>query len=264
MNSIDNIECAPIGSTPIKNDVKPENDITKISGIYKIINKINGHYYIGSSKNIISRWYDHRKFLKRGNHHSIILQRAWNKYGKSSFEMTIIELTNQLLPREQFYLDTLKPYYNINPIAGGKDNFSYHPNKEIIRSKMSMTAKNRLKDKTKHSFWGRKLTQEHKNNIRNSLLSLNLISPMKGKHHSLEARLKISQQLKTKHPITSVNQIDLNTKQIIKTWKSIKDAAISVKGKSSCAADIVHVCNHRFHKGSIARSAFGFGWEYVQ
>lgn len=32
----------------------------KISGVYKITNKITGDFYIGSSKNIKRRWYSHK------------------------------------------------------------------------------------------------------------------------------------------------------------------------------------------------------------
>jgi hypothetical protein len=46
----------------------------KISGIYKIINKINNKYYVGSSKHI--------------NPH---LQNAWNKYGQNNFDFVITE-----------------------------------------------------------------------------------------------------------------------------------------------------------------------------
>lgn len=44
-------------------------NIGKISGIYKIINKINGKYYVGSSKDIVTpnigRWYMHKYELNK-------------------------------------------------------------------------------------------------------------------------------------------------------------------------------------------------------
>ena len=67
----------------------------KISGIYKIINKINGKYYVGSSVNIKdypnNRWSRHIADLNANRHHNDYLQRAWNKYGQDAFEFIIIE-----------------------------------------------------------------------------------------------------------------------------------------------------------------------------
>jgi hypothetical protein len=60
MHLIENTECGLIGKTPIKNEKKPEIDIIKIKGIYKIINKIDGKYYVGSSSNIYKRWNAHK------------------------------------------------------------------------------------------------------------------------------------------------------------------------------------------------------------
>lgn len=89
------------------------NDTGKISGIYKIVNKINGKYYVGGSEKIIGykgRWYNHRKSLNKNNHHCIGLQRAWNKYGEKNFEFIIVEHTDisELSMAEQKYLDIAK------------------------------------------------------------------------------------------------------------------------------------------------------------
>ena len=84
----------------------------KISGIYKIVNKINGKYYVGSSKNILDkttgRFCRHKKELMAGKHHSIFLQRAWDKYGFENFDFIIIETVDDksiLLLKEQYYLN---------------------------------------------------------------------------------------------------------------------------------------------------------------
>src|SRR6266404_844649 len=82
----------------------------KISGIYKIINKIDGKYYVGSSKSIMERWKKHFQLLKKGNHDNSRLQNAFNKYGENNFELQIIEKLSeeQLMLQEQIYLDTAK------------------------------------------------------------------------------------------------------------------------------------------------------------
>lgn len=90
------------------------------SGIYQIINKTNNHSYIGSAVDISGRWATHISSLKRNRHHSIYLQRAWNKYGEDAFEFIILEhcVKELLIFKEQFYLNEINPEYNICKIAG--------------------------------------------------------------------------------------------------------------------------------------------------
>jgi group I intron endonuclease len=81
--------------------------------VYAIENTVNGHRYIGSTTNYKSRWHTHRSTLRRGVHHSFILQKAWGKYGAQAFEFKLllvcpknqrIEYENLLMPLQ---------YYNV-------------------------------------------------------------------------------------------------------------------------------------------------------
>jgi group I intron endonuclease len=88
--------------------------------IYAIINNINGKMYIGSSKDFVKRSWEHFNALKLNKHVSKYLQRSYNKYGKENFSIEIIENINNLedlIKREQCWLDFLKPEYNTLPIA---------------------------------------------------------------------------------------------------------------------------------------------------
>lgn len=58
--------------------------------IYAIKNRVNGRAYIGSTINYKSRWHTHRSTLRRGVHHSFILQKAWDKYGESAFDFQVL------------------------------------------------------------------------------------------------------------------------------------------------------------------------------
>lgn len=89
----------------------------KVSGIYCIVNIKNSKRYIGSSKNIRQRLWSHRAELRHNKHENAHLQSAWNKYGEHNFDYYILENCGEslLLEREQWYINTLKPEYNINP-----------------------------------------------------------------------------------------------------------------------------------------------------
>ena len=91
------------------------------AAIYKIENRVNGKCYVGSAVDFRHRKNVHLSQLRHGKHHNIYLQRSFNKYGAECFKFEILELVDtseELIPLEQHYLDTLKPEYNISPTAG--------------------------------------------------------------------------------------------------------------------------------------------------
>jgi hypothetical protein len=85
------------------------------SGIYQILNTATGDFYIGSSKDLIRRHKQHISSLKRNVNHSKILQRAWNKYGEIHFMFKVLATCPEeyLFKLEQWFVDNLKPKYNI-------------------------------------------------------------------------------------------------------------------------------------------------------
>jgi group I intron endonuclease len=96
---------------------------SKRSGIYEIVHVASGKRYIGSAMQFGHRWSVHRSYLRIDRHHSILLQRAWNRYGETAFEFRILEFVDDhamLIQREQFYLDTEQPAYNRALIAGSR------------------------------------------------------------------------------------------------------------------------------------------------
>jgi group I intron endonuclease len=139
-----------------------------ISGIYSIVNKINGHKYIGSSKNIKQRWAGHISCLRHNNHHNKHLQNAWNKYGEDNFDfIVLLECEVEfLLDREQEFIDQ-KPEYNQSGIAG-----RIEPTDEV-RAKLSEIAKHRaFSDETRiklsNSHKKENLTQETRDKLSKS------------------------------------------------------------------------------------------------
>lgn len=89
-------------------------------GVYAITNTVNGHVYIGSAVNISRRWNGHRLKLVNNRHGNSHLQNSWNKYGADCFEFAVLERCeiDRLIEREQSYIDSEKPVYNICLIAG--------------------------------------------------------------------------------------------------------------------------------------------------
>lgn len=91
------------------------------SGIYRWINNKNGKSYIGSSVNLSARLYRYYSLahITAQSKHSLKCK-SLVKYGYSSFTFEILEYCNkdEVLVREQYYLDLLKPEYNILSVAG--------------------------------------------------------------------------------------------------------------------------------------------------
>jgi group I intron endonuclease len=81
-------------------------------GIYKIENVIDKKIYIGSSVNIESREYKHFWLLKKGIHDNKHLKNSYNKFGKNTFQFSIIEECDEsfLIEKENYYINQ----YNSN------------------------------------------------------------------------------------------------------------------------------------------------------
>lgn len=97
-------------------------------GIYQIKNLINNKIYIGSSTNIDKRWNNHIYKWLKNTHPNLHFQNAFNKYGIENFIFEILEIVedvNLLIEREQFYIDDLKPQYNIRLIAESNIGFKH-------------------------------------------------------------------------------------------------------------------------------------------
>ena len=213
--------CDTIGN--INNLNKPAHltDITKtkISGIYKIVNKINGKYYVGSAQNFKQRWRKHKELLNRNVHPNIHLQRSWNKHGESNFEFIILEYVeseNNLLI-EQKYLNICKQIHN------STYNISYDATRPMYGRKHSIKTKNKMSNDRrgcKHPLFGKHHSKETREKIKISnsrtydqiygkeeadkrkINQSNMWSgnnnPMYGKHHSNETREKIAKSLRGK------------------------------------------------------------------
>lgn len=128
-------------------------------GVYIIEQIGTSRYYVGSSRTIRNRWYQHKKLLEIGKHHSQFLQNAWTKYGEGAFKFWIIEecAVEDLLKKEQEYLDSLKPEFNVCQFARSRLGVKHSPE---VRARIAAFTKARQNAKT-HCPKGHEYSQEN-------------------------------------------------------------------------------------------------------
>lgn len=128
----------------------------------------SGRAYIGSSKNIKSRWSYHKTYLKRNKHPNCALQNYVNKYGLDSFEFTILEIVT-----EDVNLKVIENNYMINFGIGiiGSNKFNHDKGFNTQWAGMEgCVDPTKYKKGKDHHLYGKPgpnkiLTNEHKANI---------------------------------------------------------------------------------------------------
>ncbi len=168
-------------------------ELNSSCGVY--ILTLNNKHYIGSCKMLncklsrsgfYYRLYNHIYKLMKGNHHSLKLQNAVNKYGINNISFDIIQTCDSKITTdiEQYWLnimDTFKQGYNSCPTA--RSNFGY---KHTEEAKLKMS-----KSKTGRVAWNKGL---------------------KGVSPSLETRKKLSDALsgRKKEPMSNQQKLDIS------------------------------------------------------
>jgi group I intron endonuclease len=174
------------------------SEFNKQSGIYLLHNFVNGKQYVGSTidfKQRLSSYYNPSKLID-GRH----ISNSIMKYGHNNFTVLILELVemsdhikNDLLNREQYYIDLLKPVLNINPTAGSSLGFKHSNETKELLAKLR-TGKS-LSNETKqllselfsgelNPFWGK--THNLDTLTRMKLSKIGELNPMYGKDKSPE------------------------------------------------------------------------------
>ena len=229
------------------------------SGIYLIKNIINGHFYIGMSVNLKRRSLEHfcnKSISQKPN----VIYKAIRKYGKENFVFEVLEYINNcetLSEREVFWIEKLKPNYNMN--LGGLGNKAF---------RVSEITKSILSEKSKKQ-WDSLSEIEKQNRI-----SKNLKGPEIGHEVSLQTREKL-------------RLVNLGKKQSSETRLKRSDSQkVSMKGNSNGNKIILGVSEtmglisfnscvsageyFNKHPSSITKSlkgkrkqAFGYKWEYL-
>lgn len=205
-----------------------------IRGIIYKYTSPSGKVYIGQTINEKDR---RKHFLiQKLSYGGIKIDTARAKYNPENFKYEILEtrfyMTKKAAAKE---LDILESYY-----IGLYDSYKYGYNMTLGGGTTT----------------GLKFTEEQKEKCRKRMLEHN---PFKGKRHTQQ----------TKNTISNTNsipviQIDPITNEVIKEFKSAREAARSF-GKERSNSEIVKVCKGYISpSGKHYNTALGFKWKYKE
>ena len=149
-DNIKNLKAEKVYNSLKKDRVQILKDEKGKSGVYCLINNINGNMYVGSSINLSSRMrnYLNNAFLKSKLNNNMPIVKALLKYDQTNFSLWILEYVEPeyLAIRETFYITLIMPYYNV--LKQGYSSLGYKHTEET-KQLLSELAKNRThSDKT--------------------------------------------------------------------------------------------------------------------
>lgn len=159
--------------------------------VYCIKNKENGKEYIGLTKRPLrSRWNQHvQESLREGSwEYNTPLGNAIKKYGKDSFDIFVLKECESLEEMKKTEIEliserkSLSKYGGYNLSGGGDGRLGYKLTEEV-------------KQKIRLSNLGKKMSNESKQkmSVAAKIRCVGKLSPMEGKKHTIESRMKISE-----------------------------------------------------------------------
>ena len=239
------------------------NNLIGKSGVYLLLNKINGKIYIGRSVNLCKRIRGEYKYCSPTSYHSNnrIITKAIRKYGWENFEVSILEFDdkNNLTDLEIYWInhyDATNPNIGYNILKFGNESTGYK-HSELTKQKISKSNMGKYCG-DKNPMFGKSHTALTKQLM--SKKAKNRAPTFKNKHHSDEAKKRISLANGK-----NVKQIDKKTLRVIRIWNSPREAARMLfphKKTISTAAAIYNACKI-VNVDSSRRSSCGFYWEYT-
>lgn len=227
-------------------------------GIYRL-QFPSGHYYIGSSKDYVTRCHQHQNNMKRGAHDSIRVQRVYDKYGELPVYGLVLGCSlENLQSEEQKQLDEHvgKPVcLNIGRCAeaarrGVKGDPHSKERREYMRDKMRK----------------RVFTDEHRKRIseakkgkpinatRTPEANAKRSASLKGRAISPETRAAISKALTGHKPAHSKAVVLKNTGQVFES--------AMLAERSTGASAVGRACKRGFSAGKMPNGE-PMRWEFV-
>nr|QDG01229.1 GIY-YIG endonuclease [Scytalidium sp.] len=171
-----------------KNRILKENKNKAV--VYRWTNNVNQKTYIGSSVNFSVRLYKYYS-VKHLMKHNTAIHNALLKYGHSNFTLDIIEYCEGVDPiiREQYYLDLLRPEYNILEQAGSSLGFK-HSEETLEFFKNNRKVSEETRKNLSLAATGRILTEEDKKKISSSRQGIKLSDETRAKISAAAISLK--------------------------------------------------------------------------
>jgi len=175
---------------PVMSNSNVETEKTRIikdnrgkSGIYRWNNLINSKTYLGSSANLAVRfnvYFNKNRLLGSGKRMAINL--ALSKYGLDKFSLDIIEYCDKdkTIQKEQYYLDLLKPEYNILKKAGS-----------VLGFKHSLISKKLMSEKALGRVFSKETLEKMSKAGKGRKLLKSTILKIKSYRHTEEAKKKL-------------------------------------------------------------------------
>ena len=163
------------------------NDNKSKAGVYCWTHLDSEKKYVGSSVDLYRRFmqYYNIKYITRATKSSLICK-ALLKYGYSSFKLEILEYCDPslVIEREQYYIDLLKPEYNILQVAGSLFGYKHTPESLEKMREIALNRSDETKARLREAALGKtyKHTEETKIKLRDAIL---------GKKHSEETKAKL-------------------------------------------------------------------------
>lgn len=225
--------------------------------VYVVKNRTNSKSYVGlTTKSLDVRWYYH---LRAAAHEKPrqLLAKAIKKYGPENFEMTVIEecaTDAQLREREKYWIEEMGTFVDrggYNMTRGGDGLLGYR-HTDAAKKSMSLRRTGALNHNFGKKDWGFQWTEEAKQKLSDERKGSG--NPMYGKHHSEEAKVKISAAgcVRVRHT-RNVVMLD-NDGNVLSTFVSAKVAALEIQGSESKISDCCR-------GGRISHK--GYCWKYT-
>jgi len=195
------------------------------SGVYEILNTTNGKRYVGSAVSLRKRKRDHWSVLRRDAHRNAHLQNAWNKYGEDAFAFEVLECWEPefLVSMEQWWMNMLKPEYNIAPVAG---------------SSLGVTHTHETRKNMSKAKKGRKFTPEHRANLSEANMGNTNATGGKGKKRvpmseATKAKISRANKGKKKAPFSDSHKAKMSKAKKGKPWTSAQRAAYEARKREA-------------------------------
>lgn len=217
----------------------------KKSGIYAIVNKVNGKMYIGSTRStqgFSKRWASHKYKLNNNRQFNDYLQKSWNKYGADNFEFIILEECSDdvIIERENYFINKYETMdadkgYNLK-----------NASQTVLSEESKLKISNSLKRSWKNGKY--KYTKEHRELMSKRMKGKN--NPMYG--ISLPRTKGVTPRMVEKLCIPVI-QLDMDGREI-RTFTSIIDAHRSLNTLPNNSIKLC--CN------GIKKQAYGYKWKF--